>query len=268
MQLSIVSDELSDDFQSAVEIGYDWGLRNYEIRRVWLDRVPCISQEQIDIIKKVIKKYGVNITTLSPGVFKVPLDSEEMEAHRKRLLPRSFELAREFNTTWITIFGVKRGSEDKEGSYRRVVEIMGEAARSAEKEGITLMLENESGCWADTGAHTASIVRDVNSRALKINWDPANAFSAGERPYPTGYEFVRGHVANIHVKRAFRDKAGKTRYLTRGKRVIDWQGQIEALARDSYEGYVAIETHLEPRIKESKKCLQILRKIGQGYIRV
>ena len=70
------------------------------------------------------------------------------------------------------------------------------------------------------------------------------------------------------IKRAFKDIEGKTRYLTTGKGVIDWQGQIQALAKDNYTDYIAIETHLEPKIKESKKCLEILKKIGQGYIQI
>ncbi len=266
MKLSIVADELSDDFQSAVEIGYGWGLCNYEIRKVWLNRIPCVPQEGIDIIKKVIKKYQINITALSPGLFKVPLNSEKMKTHRKELLKETFKLASQFNTNRITIFGVKRSSQDKEEDYQQVIEIIGEAANLANREGFTLMLENEPGWWADTGANTAKIVREVDSRVLKINWDPANAFSAGEVPYPSGYGSVKNYLVNIHIKRAFKDTKGKTRYLTTGKGVIDWQGQIQALAKDNYTDYIAIETHLEPKIKESRKCLDILKKIGQGYI--
>ena len=130
------------------------------------------------------------------------------------------------------------------------------------------MLENEPGWWADTGENTAKIARDVNSNNLKINWDPGNAFSAGEQPYPRGYNFVKEHIVNMHVKRAFRDEKGGMRYLETGDRSVDWKGQIQALAADNYTGYIDIETHLEPKIEESKKCLEILKKIGQGYIQI
>lgn len=266
MELSILSDEISYDFQSAVEIGCQWGLRNYELRLMWLERVPYIPQKGVDIIKKVIKDYQINISTLSPGAFKVPLNSEEMETHRKRLLQETFKLAREFNTDRVTIFGVKRSPQDKKGDYQHVIDIIGEAAYLAEKEGFTLMLENEPEWWADTGENTAKIVRDVNSKNLKINWDLANAFSGGEVPYPVGYNFVKDYVINVHVKRAFKDRGGKIRYFTMEKEPIDWKGQIQALAKNNYKGYLAIETHLEPKIKESKECLEILKKIGKDYI--
>jgi sugar phosphate isomerase/epimerase len=266
MELSILSDEISYDFQSAVEIGYQWGLRNYELRLLWLERVPYIPRKGIDIIKKVIRDYQINISTLSPGAFKVPLNSKEIEIHRKRLLQKTFKLAREFNTNRVTIFGVKRNPQDKEEDYQHIIDIIGEAAHLAEEEGFTLMLENEAGWWADTGENTAKIVKDVDSKVLKINWDLANAFSAGEVPYPDGYKFVKDYVINVHVKRAFRDKEGKIRDFTMKKEPIDWKGQIQALAKNNYKGYLAIETHLEPKIKESKKCLEILKKIGDGYL--
>ncbi|GAI81655.1 unnamed protein product, partial [marine sediment metagenome] len=79
-------------------------------------------------------------------------------------------------------------------------------------------------------------------------------------------EFVKEYVANVHVKRAFEDTEGKTRYLTTGKGDINWEGQIQTLAKNNYKGYLAIETHLEPKIKESEKCLEILKKIGQGCV--
>ncbi|MQY60061.1 MAG: TIM barrel protein [Clostridia bacterium] len=266
MKLSIISDEISLDFQSAVEIGCGWGLRNYELRGAWLRRAPYIPEQGAHIIKKVIDNYKITITALSPGVFKIPLNSDKMEAHRKKLLPDTFRLAREFNVDKVIIFGIKRSPQNKEEDYQHVIDIMGETACSAEKEGFTLMLENEAGWWADTGENTARIVKDVGSKMLRINWDPSNAFSAGEEPYPVGYEFVKEYVANVHVKRAFEDTEGKTRYLTTGKGDINWEGQIQTLAKNNYKGYLAIETHLEPKIKESEKCLEILKKIGQGCV--
>ena len=95
MKTSIVTDEPSDDFQTAVEIACSWGLRNFEIRNAWLGRIPDIPPSGIEIIKRVIKEYDINITFLSPGVFKIPLYAEEMGYHRGELIHRTFKLARE-----------------------------------------------------------------------------------------------------------------------------------------------------------------------------
>ena len=100
-----MSDELSDDFETAVEIGVSWQLRAYELRNAWMSRVPNISSSEINIVKRVIEEYGITLTTLSPGLFKIPLRSEAMETHRGVLLRKSYNLARELGTTNVTVFG-------------------------------------------------------------------------------------------------------------------------------------------------------------------
>lgn len=260
MQLSIVSDELSQDFRTAVEIGYSWGIRNFEIRNTWLTRVPNIPDSGMEIIKRTIKEYRINITTLSPGIFKIPLSSDESDYHREELLQKTFVLAREFGASCITIFGIKRSPQENTKDYQRVIETIGDTVRLAAREGFTLLLENEAGWWADTGENTAKIVSDIGSKALKITWDPGNAFAAGEMPYPTGYEEVKDEIANIHVKMAVPNRDGSTCYLTELGGYFDLKGQIRALKRDDYKGYLTIETHQEPKIEQSRKCLRILQK--------
>jgi len=260
LKLSIISDELSEDFQTAVEIGYSWGIRNFEIRNAWLSRVPGISNPGIEIIKRTIKEYSLNITTLSPGLFKIPLSSEELGYHRKELIQKTFRLAEELGVSCITIFGLKRSPTDGANDYQRVIRVIGETASLAEREGFTLLLENEAGWWADTGENTAKIVNDIGSSALKLTWDPGNAFSAGEEPYPKGYNTVKDKIANIHIKMAVRNLDGKTCYLSEIGGYLDLREQISALKQDNYQGYICIETHQEPKIEQSRKCLQILTK--------
>ena len=262
MKLSIVSDELSDDFETAVEIGVSWHLRAFELRNAWMSRVPNITSAEIPVIKRVIEEYGITLTTLSPGLFKIPLRSEAMENHKDGLLRKSFDLARELGTSKITVFGIRRSSRDSEEDYRKVLQIIGEAVTLAESEGFTLILENEAGWWADTGTNTAKIVGDIGSRALKINWDPGNAFAAGETPYPDGYEAVREVVANVHIKQAVRDVKNNLHYLKPSGGYLDLKGQLEALTEDGFDGYVAVETHNKPRIEKSRECLELIREAG------
>lgn len=257
-----MSDELSDDFETAVEIGVSWQLRAYELRNAWMSRVPNISSSEINIVKRVIEEYGITLTTLSPGLFKIPLRSEAMETHRGVLLRKSYNLARELGTTNVTVFGIQRSPQDSREDYGEVLQIIGEAAASAESEGFTLMLENEAGWWADTGTNTARIVHDVGNKALKINWDPGNAFSAGERPYPDGYEAVRDSVANVHIKQAVRDNQNNVCHLKSSGGYLNLKGQLEALAKDKFDGYVAVETHDRPRLEKSRKCLEAIRKVA------
>lgn len=102
------------------------------------------------------------------------MNSEEIKTHKFRL-KEAFKLAVEFNTNRVIIFGVKRDPRDKEKNYQHVIDIIGEAAESAERQGFTLMLENEAGYWADTGENTAKIVRDIGSKYLRLILLPQSA---------------------------------------------------------------------------------------------
>ena len=63
-------------------------------------------------------------------------------------------------------------------------------------------------------------------------------------PVATGYPKIKSHVANVHVK----DLAivdGKPGWTMIGDGVIDWPGQLAALAADGYEGLLTLEPHLQ-----------------------
>jgi sugar phosphate isomerase/epimerase len=140
-----------------------------------------------------------------------------------------------------------------------VVDRLGQAAERAASAGITLALETEEGYWADTGERTRKVVEQVNHPALRVNWDPGNAFCAGETPFPTGYSALRGLIQHVHYKDARRLPDGKSEFVTSGE--IDWQGQVRALVLDGYNGYISIETHLRPKIASAKASFDRLCRL-------
>lgn len=259
-KISIVSDEISQDFKTAVEIGSGWGIKNYEIRGINYKRVPDIDNLELSLIKDVMKIYKIKIVAISPGVFKIPWEEEKLEEHLKERLPKSFELARKLQTKLVIIFSpVREGREQVD--FSRIITIFKSVAKAAEKEGFILALENEPICYADTGKNTAYIVEKVASPSLRINWDPANAFSSGEVPYPDGYKNIRDYISHLHIKDARRIQSKGIQYVALGEGEINWKDQINALKEDKYQGYFSIETHFSPRVEGSRKCLGNLRSL-------
>ncbi|RIK68470.1 hypothetical protein DCC62_24265, partial [candidate division KSB1 bacterium] len=49
-----------------------------------------------------------------------------------------------------------------------------------------------------------------------------------------------------------------------GEGKVDWQGQLRALARDKVVEHVTIETHCLPLIENSKKNLEVVRRMLAG----
>ena len=263
-KIAIISDEISQDFEAAVALGMEWGVGNFEIRCIGSHRVPDISDVEREIILRTTEEYDITITAISPGLFKIPLGSNEVHTHLNEQLYRSCELAHQVGTEKIIVFGFIRPEGAEKGKYpQKVVDLLGEAAKRVEKEGIIIALENEHICWADTGKTTAEIVSKIKAKNLGINWDPCNALIAGEKnSYPQGYTSVKKHLNHLHIKDA-REIKGEKKYefVTVGGGALDWRGQIEALVRDGFNGYYTVETHFRSKVKASKACLASVREI-------
>jgi len=179
--------------------------------------------------------------------------------HLDELLPASLDYASEMGVRTVVIFSFDRAGAPPSELPEEVLNALRLAAERAGAAGFQLAIETEDGFWADTGARTAQIVRAINHPALGVNWDPGNAFFAGDTPYPAGYEAVRGLVRHVHFKDALRDAAGRPHYVAEGQ--IDWAGQIKALAADGYDGYISIETHIRPKVAAARAALERLRRL-------
>jgi sugar phosphate isomerase/epimerase len=119
-----------------------------------------------------------------------------------------------------------------------------DAAAEAGKHGITLVLENEPSCNTATGAEAAKVLAAVQSSSLMLNWDPANAASAGEKPYPDGYALLpKKRIGHCHCKDAVKTADGSYDWAAVGRGIIDWVGQFKALKNDGYRFAVSLETH-------------------------
>ena len=105
MKVSILSDEISTDFDTAVEVGLSWGMRNFEVRMAPSGRVPKVSPGDRKRFLTIKNQYGVNISSISPGFFKCPVDAPEVEKDMQEALPAAFAMARELGTDRVVIFG-------------------------------------------------------------------------------------------------------------------------------------------------------------------
>ena len=280
IEISLVTDELSADPRTALELGSEWGIRHYELRGFYAERAPMISRHQRHRLHQMVAEFGASITALSPGLFKIPYppaepaesnlgwmdrgffvqweaQSNALTEHMEVLLPASIEMALEFGAPFIVAFSFHRAGAAGGPAPAGVIAALRQAAARVHAAGLTLLIETEEGFWGDTGARTAALIEAVGSPGLAVNWDPANSFCEGDIPYPTGYEAVRRHIRNVHFKDAARDSEGRASFVAEGD--VDWPGQIAALRRDGYDGCIAIESHLQPRVAAVRGALERLR---------
>ncbi len=280
MKISIVTDEISADPETAIELGAEWGVHDFELRGFFTDRVPRLGDYQQQHLRDVLAEYDAHIVAISPGLFKsaypaphpprLPLGwmergayeswseaSRLVESQLHQLLPDSLDYANELGAHLVLIFGFDRAGAPPGPPPEEVLGCLLQAAEQAHSAGIQLVLENEDGFWADTGRRTAAVVRAVNHPALAVNWDPGNAFSAGDEPFPEGYRHVRGLVRHVHFKDAVRAPDGTAQQVVDGQ--IHWADQIRALQADGYDGFISVETHMRPKVQSGRASLKRLR---------
>lgn len=260
MRIGFVTDEISANVEEAINIGVSWGIYDFELRVIGDRRVPAVDPAAVAQIIALQQKHGLRITALSPGVFKGTLQDEALLATEMQVtLPETFRLAQNFGAKTILVFGFHRSKLDGPADEKRVIDIFRQAANLAQKQGLTLAIENEPGFWCDTGVNTARIIAQVNSPALRANWDPGNAVGTDEPPFPDGYHALKQWIGNVHVKDTVKGSLVECVPVGEGK--VDWQGQLRALARDKIVEHVTIETHCLPLIENSKKNLEVVRRM-------
>lgn len=283
MKISIITDEVSADPETAIELGVQWGVHDFELRGFFTDRVPQLSKYQKHHLRGVLEDYQARIIALAPGLFKIafppprpPLATlgwmerpgyeawgeaqHALSHHLNEILPASLDFARELGAGVVVVFGFDRAGAPPGDAPDGALDCLRSAAERAAAAGVTLAIEPEAGFWADTGERTGRMVRAVSHPALRVNWDAANAYFGGDpEPYPSGYSALRDLVCHVHFKDVPRFLEGTPRIVPQGQ--IDWAGQIRALILDGYEGYVSVETHARPKVAEARASLERLRRL-------
>jgi L-ribulose-5-phosphate 3-epimerase len=255
LKISINTDAISQDFETAVLLGVEWGVEYFELKRLYGKRIPDINDDEVRLVQKVLHENEVKLSSLAPGLFKVPLDKELISHEAGARFDQTVALANRLRTTAIVIFGfVRDDRHDEADALSRIIDVFGPVADRAEREGLMLFLENDRDLWGESPASVHHILKGVNSPALRLNWDPGNLIGAfPEAPYPTGYDLVRKYVGHLHVKDAkVSQDERKFTHAMMGSGDVGWVGQFERLIRDGYKGYCIIEPHFGSRVSSSR----------------
>jgi sugar phosphate isomerase/epimerase len=255
-RVSVINDEISQDFGHACEVASrDFGMGWIELRGMWKKNIVNLDEKEVAEVRRLLDKYQLKVTDIASPLFKVDWpgapkskfsEGKSFGANfslnqQDEVLDRAMEMAKAFGTDRVRCFDFWR--LDNQAPYRSAInDKLREAAAKAEKNGIILVLENESACNTATAAEAVKVLSSVQSPSFMLNWDPGNAAAAGETPYPDGYNLLpKDRIGHCHCKDIFRK--GKDDWAPMGSGIIDWAGQFKALKRDGYHFAVSLETH-------------------------
>lgn len=280
MKISVVSDEVSADPETAFEIIRSWGVDHVELRSIGEERFPRVSDYWKLRIPQLLDEFGLKVAAISPGSFQTPFPASALPVNFSRkgdiqavqtmldrraalerdlhsVLPQSFEAAKRLGTDTVITFAFSRMDHlPSAPASDEMVGVMREAAEMAGAAGMKLLIE-----VSEPSSRPADLVRRADHPALGINWDPVAAFLGGEdRPYPEGFALLRPYIRHVHFKDGRKNpETGEREMLLDG--VIDWRGGLRDLAADGFDGFISVETHFRPKVAGTKACLDRLRSL-------
>jgi sugar phosphate isomerase/epimerase len=255
--IAAITDEFSPDLEQAADSMAAIGMTGAELRVVFAKNILDLSDEEVERARAVVDSYGLSVVALSSPLLKCvlpkapPVDarfqhdvfaSKHTYEQQPRLTARAFEIAHKTGARIIRVFSYWR-TEQPEKCFDQIVEALGRLAEKAAKEDLIIGVENEHACNISTGADAARVMAVVNHPNLKVVWDAANAYIAGETAFPDGYrKLPPDSIAHVHVKDCYLD-GSKYTFGPVGACAVDWKGQFAALAEDGYKGTISLETH-------------------------
>jgi sugar phosphate isomerase/epimerase len=257
-KLGIITDEVSQDFEQALVWAKGFGLHWVELRFLWNKYVVDLPPDDVKRAKDLLEKYQMKVSVVDSPYFKTLLPGTQSRfseaktdplqsdfARQDAILERTIARAKDFGTDKVRIFAFLRVA-DPQSVFERIAKELDRSAVVAKGAGIRLLLENEFTCNVATGLEGAKMLEMVKSLALGLNWDPGNAYAAGElKPYPDGYNAIdKKRLWHLHLKDASpAPKGQEANWRPIGGGDIDYVGQFRALLKDGYTGTMSLETH-------------------------
>jgi sugar phosphate isomerase/epimerase len=263
-RVGVISDEISQDFDHACSvIANDFGLEWVELRALWGKNISTLDDADVARANAILDKYKLRVTDIASPLFKTdwpgaprskysPKSDPTVKSYgadfafkqQRDVLEKCIAVAHQFKTDRIRCFDFWR--LDDPAPYREAINAkLKEAADTAGKHGLLLVLENEYECNTATGREAAKTLAAVPSPHLMLNWDPGNAVARGELDaFPTGFDLLpKERIGHCHVKCAVRKPDGGFEWAPVGKGLPDWVAQFEALKQAGYRHAVSLETH-------------------------
>lgn len=239
MRLGVITDEVSQDFEVALDFAKTYGLDCVELRSAYEKGPFDYTEKDILHIKALADRYGIPVTAISSPMFKCEYSEENIRLHTEKF-KKLLTFAKILGANKIRCFDfLKNASVTRE----MIRDAYAEAYAAAEAAGVTILIESEpttnSACCADIKA----LVKCVNRPYFKALYDPGNnIYATDEIPYPDGYLAIKDMLGHVHIKDAKREN-GETVATAVGAGAVDYPGVFNALKEAGYDGDIMLETH-------------------------
>jgi sugar phosphate isomerase/epimerase len=254
--LCVVTGEISVDPLCAVETALEWGVKNFEIKRVFDNRLPYVSEDGYQVLESISKRSDVNIVALSPGLFDKPIGNWLFDWDAGWKLDDSLRLCNKVGAKVMVVFGIKNSGKE---SFQQVVDHFGSVAEKAKAAGVVVAIEPHKGNWVETAASGAKLLEAVNSDFLGFNYDVANCRHSEEPA--EGYKHARPWIKHVHLKGSQKKQGGGAKHCVVGDGDLGWPELFKNFKADGIDVGFSVETHIKPRLPNTRACIEATRKM-------
>lgn len=260
--------ETVDQLRRKIEVACDIGVKAVQLwcvdrpgRPCLLDPDRCRGDKRLEV-KEIIHSYGLEISGLcaqlegpaTPGKGWPGSALGDPRGLRERIekTKGSLKLAADLECRIVTAHIGEIPQDKSDTTYKTMRESCVEIARFGEDVGAVFCIE--------TGQEPVEVLRifieDVNSEALKVNYDPANILRRyGARSVVEGVRTLAPWIVHTHAK----DYDPKTGKQTVGEGDVPWSEYISALREVGYDGWYILED------ESGKDIISSLKK-GKAFL--
>jgi L-ribulose-5-phosphate 3-epimerase len=264
---AVITDEISQQFEEAVELASRYNLDGVEIRSVWEKGPHELDNNDVHKIKSILRNTNLQVCGISAPFYKCDIDDENEIKNQLEILKRSIELAHKLGTNLVRgfTFWAKGSFED---NLSKIVTRFEEPLKILEREKAILALEFDPSVFATNAKKLVQVLEAINSPYVKGLWDPGNDIydPDGEVPFPAGYNYIKKHMVHMHLKDAKKLSDGKIIGTPIGNGEVDYKGHFKQLIQDRYEGYVVLETHYRQKHGISEELLALPKGSAFSYL--
>jgi len=270
-QLCVITDEISQNFNKALDIASEYGVKTVDLRKIWNKNIVLFTNNELGKLKDFLNKHDMKVAVVTGPFGKCNLPGAKYtrtkkESFRKNpdynlsLFERLVEISDYFDTPFIRVFSFfKRGSKGIKDRWQKMINIMQTYAEKAEKLNKILLLENDYYMFVDDVKSTKRFFEEINSDNIKLILDPGNYYVKGESTTVDTYEYFykKNLVGHIHIKDPIRRYFHLfANFTVVGEGKIDYIPLFKQAIDHGYKGYFSLETHaLRKKEKISRASL-------------
>jgi len=244
-RISAFGDEISPDLEEQLEVLTSLEVGCLDLRGAYGTNVLHMDDDMLAQVVKVCQSYHTDITCLGSPIGKSPiLDPIETEMGNLRKI---FHVGDVVGCRNVRLFSFYPPDTSTNAGYDEWVDVsierLSKLTEMAAQEGYTLLLENEKGIVTDTLARCETVLKAVDSPALRFLWDSANFIQVGEdRVVARGWPMVGDLIGYVHIKDAV---LGDGHVVPAGEGDGQLPLLLTKLKETRYQGIVALEPHLK-----------------------